>query len=80
MKEKQHAGLVWGNHAAFFVAPEICILYMQKRKSDRCYRKALSWSQCLDELDKNRSKMYDPEVVDAAFVCQAMIFNALRAD
>ena len=48
--------------------------------SDRCYRKALSWSQCLDELDKNRSKMYDPEVVDAAFVCQAMIFNALRAD
>lgn len=25
--------------------------------SDRCYRKALSWSQCLDELDKNRNKM-----------------------
>lgn len=48
--------------------------------SDRCYRKALSWSQCLDKLDKNRSKMYDPEVVDAAFVCQAMIFNALCAD
>lgn len=48
--------------------------------SDRCYRKALSWSQCLDELDKNRNKMYDPKVVDAAFVCQAMIFNALRAD
>lgn len=48
--------------------------------SDRCYRKALSWSQCLDELDKNRNKMYDSKVVDAAFVCQAMIFNALRAD
>ena len=43
--------------------------------SDRC-----SWSQCLDELDKNRNKMYDTKVVDAAFVCQAMIFNALRAD
>ena len=48
--------------------------------SDRCYRKALSWNQCLDELDRNRSKMYDPEIVDAAFVCQSMIFNALRAD
>lgn len=48
--------------------------------SDRCYRKALSWSQCLDELDKNRNKMYDSKVVDAAFVCQAMIFNVLRAD
>lgn len=48
--------------------------------SDRCYRKALSWSQCLDELDKNRNKMYDSKVVDAAFACQAMIFNVLRAD
>lgn len=48
--------------------------------SDRCYRKALSWNQCLEELDKNRSKMYDPKIVDAAFICQAMIFNALCAD
>lgn len=48
--------------------------------SDRCYRKALSWSQCLDELDKNRNKMYDSKIVDAAFACQAMIFNVLRAD
>ena len=57
-----------------------CNIPYLSRVSDRCYRKALSWSQCLDELDKNRNKMYDSKVVDAAFACQAMIFNVLRAD
>lgn len=33
--------------------------------SDRCYRKALPWSVCVDEIIKNRGKMYDPDVVSA---------------
>lgn len=46
--------------------------------SDRCYRKALSWSTCLDELDKNRSKMYDPDIVDAAFACCQAILDIVQ--
>ena len=48
--------------------------------SDRCYRKALSWSQCLDELDKNRNKMYDSKVVDAAFACHDIQCSSCRLE
>lgn len=38
--------------------------------SDRCYRKALPWAVCIDEIDKNKGKMYDPDVVNAFHKCQ----------
>lgn len=34
--------------------------------SDRAYRKALPFSVCLDELEKNSGSQFDPEVVDSA--------------
>ena len=41
--------------------------------SDRCYRKALPWSICVKEIDKNTGKMYDPDVVQAFDRCMAEI-------
>lgn len=34
--------------------------------SDRAYRKALPYEQCIGELKKNKGTQFDPEVVDAA--------------
>ncbi len=45
--------------------------------SDRCYRKALPWSVCVDEIIKNRGKMYDPDVVSAFDTCKHEIMEML---
>lgn len=45
--------------------------------SDRCYRKALPWSVCVDEIIKNRGKMYDPDVVSAFDSCKHEIMAIL---
>lgn len=34
--------------------------------SDRAYRKALPFDQCLEELAKNRGTQFDPEIIDTA--------------
>ena len=45
--------------------------------SDRCYRKALPWKVCVDEIIKNRGKMYDPDVVTAFDSCKHEIMAML---
>lgn len=45
--------------------------------SDRCYRKALPWSVCVDEIIKNRGKMYDPDVVSVFDTCKHEIMEML---
>lgn len=43
--------------------------------SDRCYRKALPWSVCVSEINRNEGKMYDPDVVHAFRSCQNEILK-----
>lgn len=45
--------------------------------SDRCYRKALPWTVCVDEIIKNRGKMYNPDVVSAFDSCKHEIMEML---
>lgn len=45
--------------------------------SDRCYRKALPWTVCVDEIIKNSGKMYDPDVVSAFDACKHEIMTML---
>lgn len=45
--------------------------------SDRCYRKALPWTTCVSEIDRNNRIMYDPDVVNAFHSCQDKIFQII---
>lgn len=45
--------------------------------SDRCYRKALPWTTCVSEIDRNNGIMYDPDVVNAFHSCQDKIFQII---
>lgn len=47
--------------------------------SDRCYRKALPWETCVSEIDRNRGKMYDPDVVRSFHSCESEILKILSA-